>query len=259
MQTNKGPAEVYKALACSLVSIQGPVHALHVTHIVQAHTKNAKEGTSIGSKVASEGKGNWTGTDTGGSGDRASLLVPGWGFWGRLLQKKAKKGTETSRAKRASRELLFEFVLIDSKAGGVPASKAQEICEKNDMYLLTHIPASKEHEISWNMLIIWHFKHFNQVHLTRSSSFPRLKDVCPRLLHQRRGLQSKRNLEILHWQLSRAWKIYAPSPAYCCTLDDFLSKIVHCVEQGDGLEATQCQQVYLLVFTLLCQGNMHNK
>ena len=70
-----------------------------------------------------------------------------------MLQKKAKKGIETRRAKRASRERLFEFVFIDSKAGGVPASKAKEICEKNEMYLPIQIPASKARKHVRNMFI----------------------------------------------------------------------------------------------------------
>ena len=63
---------------CRRHALQFRYLSFHLTsHIFQAHTKNAKEGTSIGSKVASEGKGNWTGADTGGSGERASIFVSG--------------------------------------------------------------------------------------------------------------------------------------------------------------------------------------
>ena len=251
--------DLLNLLKCRRHALQFRYLSFHLTsHIFQAHTKNAKEGTSIGSKVASEGKGNWTGADTGGSGERASIFVSGWGFGARLLQKKAKKGIETRRAKRASRERLFEFVFIDSKAGGVPASKAKEICEKNEMYLPIQIPVSKARKHVRNMFI-WYFKHFNQVHLTRSSSFPRFKDVCPRLLHQRRGLQSKRSKEVLHWQLSKVWKMYAPSLAYCCTLMIFSLRLFTVQSWEMNLRQHSANNPTFLVFTLLCQDEIDNK
>ena len=70
--------DLLNLLKCRRHALQFRYLSFHLTsHIFQAHTKNAKEGTSIGSKVASEGKGNWTGADTGGSGERASIFVSG--------------------------------------------------------------------------------------------------------------------------------------------------------------------------------------